>query len=143
MNVTTQILSGSVLLGLCSMVHIVILMRLATLIRKLIKRFENAPRRAHWGILIGVAFATIVFSHTVQVSIWAFSFVVFGALPDIAAAIYFALVTYTTLGYGDITMGHDFRVFGSMAAITGVLNFGLSTAFLVGLITRFFQEQSD
>jgi hypothetical protein len=103
-------------------------------------QLEHWSRNAHSGILVGCAFAAISFSHIAQVSIWAFCFSAFGALPDIAESIYFALVTYTTLGYGDITLGHGFRVFGSVAAITGVLNFGLSTAFLVGLITRLFQE---
>lgn len=140
MNVTTQILAGSIILGLCSFIHIAILIWLATLIRYLTMRLEHWSRPAHSGILIGFAFAAISFSHIAQVSIWAFSISIFGALPDFAESIYFALVTYTTLGYGDITMNPDFRLFGSVAAITGVLNFGLSTAFLVGLITRLFQE---
>lgn len=45
-------------------------------------------------------------------------------------------MTYTTLGYGDITLDPGVRVFGSFSAITGLLTFGFSTAFLIGLIVR-------
>ncbi len=62
-----------------------------------------------------------------------------GALPGFAEAIYFAIVTYTTLGYGDIVLDANFRVFAALSSVTGLLNFGLSTAFLVGILSRLFQ----
>ena len=88
------------------------------------------------GILIAVTLAALVLAHTIQVWIWAISFVALSALPNLADAIYFSLVSYTTLGYGDITVSDGFRVFAAMTAVTGLLNFGLSTAFLVGLFAR-------
>ena len=69
--------------------------------------------------------------HTIQVWLWAVAFVWGGALPTLSDAVYFSIVTYTTLGYGDITIGPESRIFGAMSAVTGLLNFGLSTAFLV------------
>jgi hypothetical protein len=70
-------------------------------------------------------------------------FVGFGAFSDLATALYFSLVTYTTLGYGDFVLGPDIRIFASFAAVTGLLTFGLSTAFLVGLIGRILPKQFD
>ncbi|MDA8747876.1 ion channel [Litoreibacter sp.] len=87
-------------------------------------------------ILTLVGFGLIVFAHTLQVWLWAAWFLKSGALPDIEAALYFALVSYTTLGYGDIILGEDIRIFAAFSAVTGMLTFGLSTAFLVGLIGR-------
>ena len=55
-------------------------------------------------------------------------------------ALYFSLVTFTTLGYGDIVLGEGLRIFGAFASVTGLLAFGLSTAFLVALMTRMFEE---
>lgn len=55
-----------------------------------------------------------------------------GAISSLGDAIYFALVTTTTLGYGDITLARDFRNFGAIAAVAGLLTFGLGTAFLIG-----------
>ena len=35
--------------------------------------------------------------------LWAYAYVQVGAIPDREAAMYFSMVTFTTLGYGDIT----------------------------------------
>ncbi len=73
---------------------------------------------------------------TIQVWIWAFSFLYLSALPTLSEAMYFSLITFTTVGYGDITLGEGTRVYAAMAAVTGVLSFGLSTAFLAALTAR-------
>lgn len=83
-----------------------------------------------------VAFFIVVMGHAFQVWLWAMAFTVLGTLPNIDDAIYFSLVTYTTLGYGDVTVANGFRTFAVIAAVTGLLNFGLSTAFLVGLLGK-------
>ena len=82
-------------------------------------RVSGLAPAQHRGLLIGSMFATVVFSHTLQVWIWAVAFVVLGAIDGLSQSIYFALVTYTTLGYGDVTLGPIFRIFGAMSAVTG------------------------
>ena len=72
----------------------------------------------------------------VQIYVWAFAFWATGALQGYEAPIYFSLVTYTTLGYGDITLTEAFRILGAMASVCGILMFGLTTAFLVGVMAR-------
>ena len=57
----------------------------------------------------------------------------FGTIEE---ALYFALASFTTLGYGDVLLGEHTRIFGAFSAVTGMLTFGVSTAFLVGLIGR-------
>lgn len=136
MTTLAQILLGTVLLIVCSLLHVVFLVWSVGLIEKLGHRFSRLAPARHRGLLIGALFTTVVFSHTLQVWIWAVAFVVLGAIDGFSQSIYFALVTYTTLGYGDVTLGPVFRVFGAMAAVTGLLTFGLSTAFLAGLLAR-------
>jgi Ion channel len=63
---------------------------------------------------------------------------ILGAVANVPDAVYFALATYTTVGYGDVVLASEHRVFGAMAAVTGMLVFGLSTAFLVAILTRHF-----
>lgn len=136
MALTTQIILGSCLLLACSGIHLGLLVMTASVLKRVGLRFSTPHRVNHWGALTAIAFAIIVLAHTIQVWVWAVSFVALGALSNFADAIYFALVTYTTLGYGDVTVGQDYRLFAAMAAVTGLLNFGLSTAFLVGLLTK-------
>ena len=47
-------------------------------------------------------------------------------------AVYFSIATYTTLGYGDVVLDEGHRIFAAFGAMTGMLAFGISTAFLVG-----------
>jgi hypothetical protein len=50
--------------------------------------------------------------------------------------VYFALVNYTTLGYGDVTPIARWRLLGPMAAMNGVLLFGWSTAVIFQVLRR-------
>ncbi|MGD9916912.1 MAG: ion channel [Paenirhodobacter sp.] len=68
---------------------------------------------------------------TAGVWLWAACFRFLGIFITWEAAVYFALVSYTTLGYGDILLTHEWRILGGMAAANGLLNIGLLTAMLV------------
>ncbi len=136
MTSALQIASGSVLLLLCSVIHLGILIGTAGTMRRIGSRFPKTHLRHHWGFVTAIAFAAVVVAHTIQVWLWAAAFIVLDALTEFSDALYFALVTYTTVGYGDVIVGEGFRLFAAMAAVTGLLNFGLSTAFLVGLMSR-------
>ncbi|MBE9476250.1 MAG: two pore domain potassium channel family protein [Proteobacteria bacterium] len=136
MTIAVQIFWGSVVLGICSVVHIVVIIWSTSLLKILGPKLLRYSSKVRLGILLGKAFGFVIISHTIQVWILAFSFVIFKAIPRVGDAVYFALTTYTTLGYGDIILDTDFRVYGAMASVTGLLNIGLSTAFLAGLLGR-------
>jgi hypothetical protein len=51
-------------------------------------------------------------------------------LSSITEGVYFSAASITTLGYGDILLKYPWRHLGTLIAITGVLMFGCSTAFL-------------
>lgn len=135
-----QLLFGGLLLSLSAVLQVLCLGLTVAFITRFGRRFAKLSAFSHAGIVVGAAAAAVVVGHTLVVWVWALAFLFSGALPDMEQAIYFTLVTYTTLGYGDLVLGPDFRVFGSMAAVTGLLNFGLSTAFLVALVSGLFSE---
>lgn len=143
MSLIGQILWGTALLSLCALVHVAMMAICIPLLTRAAKAVEAKFPKLKFMYLSALGFALIVFAHTVQVWIWAVFFVGFGAFADLATALYFSLVTYTTLGYGDFVLGPDIRIFASFAAVTGLLTFGLSTAFLVGLIGRILPKQFD
>lgn len=89
-------------------------------------------------VLLVIAFIAILAGHTLEVWIWALSLKWMRALKTLEDAVYFAMVTTTTLGYGDVTLSREWRVFGAMAAVSGLMTFGLSTAFLIDVFTRIF-----
>ncbi len=49
-------------------------------------------------------------------------------------AVYFSTVTFTTLGFGDITLGEEWRLLSSFEAANGLLMFGWSTALVFAAV---------
>ncbi len=68
--------------------------------------------------------------------LWALVYLRVGAIQETEAALYFSMVTYTTLGYGDITLDSNWRVLASFEAANGILIFGWSTALVVAYLQR-------
>lgn len=131
-----QILFGSVALALCTALQISVLSFAIDWLKAV-----DSGAFPHSAFVLAFAFTLVLAGHTAQVWIWAAAFVLSGAIESLEDAAYFALVTTTTLGYGDITLSRRHRIFGAMAAVSGLLTFGLSTAFLVGVITRVFAPE--
>jgi hypothetical protein len=97
--------------------------------RRVLHRFANTG-----AIIIGVLCILLV--HTINVWIWASIYMLLGAVPDFEPALYFSLVCFTTLGFGDITLSHDWRLLSGLTATNGFLTFGWSTAYMVELVRR-------
>lgn len=110
-------------------------------------RVHRALTESPSGRVVFVTCSAVVFflllSHTLHIYLWAISLWLLGALGGYEEPIYFTLVTYTTVGYGDTTLGPTFRIYGAMASVTGILAFGLTTAFLVGLFPRIIVALRD
>ena len=141
MTLLHQIVWGSSFLALCFLVEILLLTWCTVTIIKWDEKWSAKGVFFGTAAPIAVSLAFIVATHTIQVWIWAIVWVLLEVLPDWNSAIYFSLVTFTTLGYGDIVLGEGLRIFGSFAAVAGLLAFGLSTAYLVAMMTRVFQEK--
>jgi len=140
MSLPQQVLWGSFYLSLCFLIEIGLLTWCVLVLRRQEEKWQNRSRILRTSGPIAFALAVIIAIHTIQVWIWAIVWVLGDVLPDWNSALYFSLVTFTTLGYGDIVLGDGLRIFGAFASVTGLLSFGLSTAFLVGLMTRMFEE---
>lgn len=142
MSLTEQILLGSFVLGVCILIHVIVLIWSISLIKILGPKLARYSAKVRLAVLLIKALWFVIISHSIQVWIWALTFVVMAAVPSLADAVYFALATYTTLGYGDIILGAEFRVYAALASVAGLLSFGLSTAFLVGLFKHLIPNNS-
>jgi hypothetical protein len=78
--------------------------------------------------------------HLVEVVLWAMPYLLIMPGEDIATfeeAVYFSVVTFTTLGYGDITLAdHNWRLLSGAEALNGILLVGWSTALLYAVFQR-------
>lgn len=141
MPINLQIIAGSGLLILCAVAHLSVAALIVGYLRKYRPLDAKVTTGGFFGLTSGLFFVFVA-AHTVQIYLWAFCFWWLGALEGREAPIYFALVTYTTVGYGDVTLSPDFRIFGAMASVTGILMFGMTTAFLVGFFAKFLDERA-
>lgn len=89
------------------------------------------PHRPKLMLVVGGVSVWILGIITAGVWLWALAFYGLGVFATLEEAVYFSLVTYTTLGFGDVLLPRDWRLLAGMAAANGLLNFGLMTALLV------------
>ncbi len=141
LSIVQQVLLGSGLLVLSAIIHVCAVAISIPLFPKLTSYLP--PQRqafirivAFMTLTVGVLLA----AHTAQIWIWAATFLVISDLPDISTSFYFSTVTYTTLGYGDIVLGEGARIVATFCAIAGLLTFGISTAFLIGVLSRILSD---
>ena len=79
-------------------------------------------------LILAVFVLWLFLATIIEVWIWAHLYLVLDALGSLEEALYFSTVTFTTLGFGDITLGKDWRLLSSFEAANGLLMFGWSTA---------------
>jgi voltage-gated potassium channel Kch len=72
--------------------------------------------------------------------VWAVAFWLVDALPNFGEAVYFSISSYTTVGYGDVVLGPEWRTLGAAEAAVGILLLGWSTALLFVVIQRLYLE---
>jgi voltage-gated potassium channel len=89
-----------------------------------------------------IAAVTLVFLHAMEIMVWAGVYKVLvpaGELADFEAALYFSFVTFTTLGYGDITLSEGYRLLSGIQALNGILLVGWSTALMFAVVQKVWQ----
>jgi hypothetical protein len=57
-----------------------------------------------------------------------------GVFPTLEEAVYFSMVSFTTVGYGDVVVDKGWRILSGFVAINGLLAFGIFTAVLIEVI---------
>lgn len=84
--------------------------------------------------------------HTIEIVLWALTYLVITPASEMAGfeeAVYFSFVTFTTLGYGDITLSEGWRLLSGIEALNGILLVGWSTATLFVVLQRIWEGVRD
>jgi len=115
-----------------------------------LKRKRTVSLTHSWSLMVRLV-VLLVIMHSIEVAIWAEFYVWQNCFANWHTAYYFSLVTYTTLGYGDVLLPQAWRSLGGWEAMIGVLMFGWSTAALMSFlhhvqsarIGKYFQKMAD
>jgi hypothetical protein len=73
-----------------------------------------------------------------EVLAWAAAYLALNAIEGFEQAVYFSMVTFTTLGYGDVLLDEHWRLLASFEAANGILMFGWSTAIVMAAVHRIY-----
>lgn len=92
------------------------------------------PHRPKLTLVLVLAVLMILGVFTATVWLWAFTFLWLDLFNTLEGAVYFAIVAFTTLGFGDVLLDPEWRILGGLTAANGLLNMGLYTAMLVELL---------
>ena len=93
-----------------------------------------------WTSTLVLVAGWMILLHLIEIMTWGVAYAAASAMPDLQTAAYFSAVTYTTTGYGDLTLPEDWRLVGGVEALTGILMCGLSTGFFVAIVARMLQS---
>jgi len=87
-------------------------------------------------MVMGVTILVVTVLHALEATIWAAAYRVLGALPDARRALLYSLSSMTTYGHANLYLTEHWQLMGAMEALNGIILFGLTTAFLFGMIVR-------
>ncbi len=104
-------------------------------------RVEKPLARA---LLISALTAWMFMAIVAEAWLWALLYLLhplITSLQDMDTALYFSMVTFSTLGYGDVVLTGRWRILASIQAANGVIIFGWTTALLFYFIQRIYGRQ--
>ena len=78
----------------------------------------------------------LLFAGMLQMAVWAFLYRMLGQFEDFETALYFSGVTFTSLGYGDLTLPKRLRILSAMEAADGLMMFGVISAVFMHALTH-------
>ena len=136
-----QLLIGSALLIATTVAHSLVTALLLWLLRTL--RASNRVLRQLWaktGLVAGLVLVLFL-AALVEVALWAIAYIKVGAIDGFEPALYFSMVTFTTLGYGDVVLTDAWRLLASFEAATGIIVFGWTTAIIIALVQHMVHLQ--
>jgi hypothetical protein len=110
-------------------------------------------RQAHFGrvrnemekaALLSVLTVWMFLAIVIEAWLWALLYLfhpLVSTLPDLETAFYFSMVTFTTLGFGDVVLAGQWRTLASIQAANGVIIFGWTTALIFYFIQQIYGEK--
>jgi len=111
------------------------------------RRIRTVSKRELQGVYrsriykVGAIVIVMFLASVAEVFVWALTYIALNAIEGLERAMYFSMVTYTTLGYGEIVLDEQWRLLASFEAANGIIMFGWSTAIVVAVVHRLYFKE--
>ena len=135
----TEIAIAAAIVSVSLVIHVAGIWLMAGWLLRRREELERTTSSRHFAMLIVMLFAGVMFLHLIQTSLWAVFYYTQNLFSDFETSLYFSMVSFTTIGYGDVLLPHRWRLLGVIEGFSGVLLCGVSTAFIFAVINAVFQ----
>lgn len=128
---------GTAVISATVLVHTLGLMLISRTMVEVIRWLRLHRHRPGQTVAMIATVLGLFLAHTVEIWSWALVYLAIGAFDRLETALYFSTTTFSTVGFGDVTMTARWRLLGALEGVNGFLLIGWSTAYLVGASTRY------
>src|SRR6476620_8909748 len=126
-------------MAVCVVIHTTALVALGEWVLANRDLFERKKSRMRETALLIVIFGIITLLHLLETALWACFYRWLDLFSDFETSLYYSLISYSTIGYGDVVLPKRWRILGGVEGISGVLLAGLSTAFVFVIVNGLLQ----
>ena len=135
--------SGLLMMLVTTIIHALFMMSASHTHEWSLIRF--GPLASHLGkaLFISVLTMWMFLAIIIEAWIWALVYLydpLITVLADMETAMYFSMVTFTTLGYGDVVLTGQGRSLATIQAANGVIIFGWTTALIFYFIQKVYKS---
>ena len=134
-----QFALSSVMVVLCLTIHGLGLFSLGAALRGEIaaERLRKIDPLSLRGALFTLSIVLAMLAlHGLEIWAFALAYLAIDAVPTIEEALYFSTISYSTVGYSDSHIAHEWRLVGAFESILGIFLLGWSTAFFFRMLGR-------
>ena len=100
------------------------------------RRIERHHPRVAFVVVVGATTLLAVGLHALEGMMWACAYLFLGALPDFRSCVLYSANAMTSYGHTNLALEYHWRLMGAMESLNGWLLFGLTTAFLFGVLEK-------
>lgn len=134
---------GGGMIGATTFVHAIFVSAAGVMLRTFSGTAHGSVRFMRDAIVLVLICLWLAAAHAIEIAMWSELFVRLGLFKEIEVAYYYAAVSYTTLGYGDVVLAPKWGLLGAIAAANGLLLFGMSAALLVDACLKLRLNRRD
>jgi hypothetical protein len=117
--------------------HAVGMMLSLNRVQKYTGDLDKHPRLTRILLVSGIVLLMFLVT-MIEVLMWALTYLALNAIQGMEQALYFSMVTFTTLGYGDVVLSEQWRLLSSFEAANGIIMFGWTIAIVINVVQRFY-----
>ncbi len=133
---TEELLIAGGMMATTVFFHATVIAASAALVRTAGQALWGPVRFLRDALILSAASLILLAAHSAEVAAWALVMMKIGAFAGFEEAFYFASVSFTTLGFGDVLLPEGWRLLAGAIAADGFILFGMSAAFLFEAVRK-------